>query len=112
MVLLGGGGGGDLDVISKISTLVMTLKSMGLFANGDPFLAKLKEIDRDIMKFDCIPSEKSREKITQADFLDQFFTGESGKVPQAQAIVLDELKPKKPIPIGPNICQNNHRPPL
>ena len=90
----------------------MTLKSTGLFADGDPFLAKLKDIDRDIMKFDCIPSKKSGEKITQAGFLDQFFTGESCKVPQAQAIVLDGLKPKKAIPIGPNFCQNNHRPPL
>ena len=85
---------------------------MSPFADGDPFLAKLKEIDRNIMKFDCVPSEKFREKITQAGFLDQFFRGESGKVPQAQAIVLDGLKPKKPIPIGPIFCQNNHRPPL
>ena len=90
----------------------MTLKSTSPFADGDPFLAKLKEIDRNIMKFDCVPSEKFGEKITQASFLDQFFRGERGKVPQAQAIVLDGLKPKKPIPIGPNFCQNNHRPPL
>ena len=32
--------------------------SMGTYAEGDPFLAKLQEIDSDIQKFDSVPSEK------------------------------------------------------
>ena len=32
--------------------------SMGTYAEGDPFLAKLQEIDSDIQKFDHVPCEK------------------------------------------------------
>lgn len=35
----------------------MTAKNSGTFANGDPFLTKLQEIDCDLRKFEKLPRE-------------------------------------------------------
>ena len=43
---------GDMEAISKFSNSVMMPKNTSTFADGDPFLVKLQEIDRDIKKFD------------------------------------------------------------
>ena len=45
----------DLEAISKPPKSEMLPKNTGTFANGDPFLAKLQEIDNDIKKYDHDP---------------------------------------------------------
>ena len=46
----------DLEAISKPPKSEMLPKNTGTFADGDPFLAKLQEIDNDIKKYDHDPS--------------------------------------------------------
>ena len=48
---------GDAELFSKVLNLVLLPKISGTYAEGDPFLAKLQEIDRDISKFDHDPCE-------------------------------------------------------
>ena len=44
-----------MDAISKPSNSVMLPKNTGTFVDGDPFLAKVQEINRDKKKFDQDP---------------------------------------------------------
>ena len=46
---------GDAEPPPKISNQVLDPKITGTYAEGDPFLAKLQEIDRDLKKFECVP---------------------------------------------------------
>ncbi|KAK9996626.1 hypothetical protein SO802_021312 [Lithocarpus litseifolius] len=49
---------------------VILPKNTGTFANDDPFLAKLQEIDRDVKKFDHVPCENPSDLIALASCLD------------------------------------------
>ncbi|KAK7845466.1 hypothetical protein CFP56_009236 [Quercus suber] len=55
-------GGGSLmgaaQLLPKILKPVLDPQITGTYAEGDPFLAKLQEIDRDLQKFDHVPYEK------------------------------------------------------
>ena len=44
--------GGNHDESSSSACCRIATKNQGTFANGDPFLAKLQEIDCDLIKFD------------------------------------------------------------
>ena len=54
-----GGGSllGDAELFSKILNMVLLPKITSTYVEGDPFLAKLQEIDRDIKKFNHVPCE-------------------------------------------------------
>ena len=59
-----------MEAISKFSISVMLPKNMGTFADGDPFLAKLQEIDRDVKKFDQDPCANPGDLNALASCLD------------------------------------------
>ena len=54
----GGSSIGDVELFPKTLNPVLLQKSMGTYAEGDPFLAKLQEIDSDIQKYDQVSCEK------------------------------------------------------
>ena len=48
---------GDAELFSKTLNPVLLPKITSTYAEDDPFLAKLQEIDHDIKKFDPVPCE-------------------------------------------------------
>ena len=59
---------------------VLHPKIAGAYAEGDPFLAKLQEIDRDLQKYDQVPREKVEKQGNQPN-IQVFHTvvGQNGK---------------------------------
>ena len=54
----GGSSMGVVELLPKISNLVLGPKITGTYAEDDPFLVKLQEIDSDFQEFDNVPCEK------------------------------------------------------
>nr|POE97786.1 hypothetical protein CFP56_76133 [Quercus suber] len=71
---------GDLDAISKLSNSGMLPKNSGTFADGDPFLAKLQEIDSDLKKFDHEPRVIPGDLIEPASSLDGLVAAQAYKL--------------------------------
>lgn len=81
----------DLEAISKPPKSEMLPKNTGTFADDDPFLAKLQEIDNDIKKYDHDPSSMPSD-------LGESVSGLDGLVAvQAQS----ENAVEKPLIVGP-----------
>ena len=84
---------GDAELFSKILNPVLLPKITGKYAKGDPFLAKLQEIDRDIKKFDLVPYENPSDLSASVSSID----GLGAARDKVKEIV------DNPLPVGPQV---------
>ena len=89
----GGSSLGDAELFSKILNPVLLPKITGTYAKGDPFLAKLQEIDRDIKKFDLVPYENPSDLSASVSSID----GLGAARDKVKEIV------DNPLPVGPQV---------
>ena len=89
----GGSSLGDAELFSKILNLVLLSKITSTYVEGDPFLAKLQEIDHVIKKFDHVPCENPGDLSASVSSLD----GLKAARDKVEEIV------DNPLPIGPQV---------
>ncbi|XP_075665270.1 uncharacterized protein LOC142634918 [Castanea sativa] len=90
---VGGSSLGDAEPVPKISNPENLPKNSGTFVDGDPFLAKLKEIDRDIQKFDHVPGKNPGDLTASVSSLKRL------------GVARDKAEEKVdcPLPFGPQV---------